>query len=92
MSRSADKKVIVLVVFLCHARRRSGANNDSNADRELTDSISLALHLNRKCWPKRRKHVAIDYSAYGWIAKEIVAQLKLLGWRFWKKPPMEPHG
>ena len=65
----------------------NGGDNDSDADRELADSISLALHLNSKRWPKRRKHVAIEYGAYGWIAKEVVAQLKLSGWRFWKKPP-----
>lgn len=86
-SQSANKKVVVPALFLCHVRLMSGAKNDSNADRELTDSVSLALHLNSKCWPKRRKHIAIDYSEYGRLAKEVVAQLKLSGWRFWKKPP-----
>ena len=56
-------------------------------DDQLAERIALALHLNSKRWPTRKKHVAIDYSEYGRLAKAIVAALKVAGWSFRKKPP-----
>ena len=55
-------------------------------ERELADSLALAIHLNAKRLPKRRKGVAITYDAYDWLAKAVIEQLKLARWRFWRKP------
>ena len=59
---------------------------DRELERELADSLALAIHLNAKRLPKRRKGVAITYDAYDWLAKAVIEQLKLARWRFWRKP------
>ncbi len=63
--------------------------SERGSDADLAESIALALHLNSKQLPKRQKHLAITYGAYGRLAHAVVAGLRLAGWHFTRDPPQE---
>ena len=67
-------------------------HDERDPETRLVERIALAIHLNTRLLPRRKKGVAIDYSEYDFLARAVLDSLKLAGWRFKQRPPSERPG